>query len=95
MERFGHRPPFFQRARDERPDVSFMFVAAGDHAVAVVKIYAALGMRTAGIKLIGPGADEEGADWLEVANPAHRTQNPKRIGQSVRGRATSSLISSF
>jgi branched-chain amino acid transport system substrate-binding protein len=47
--------PFFQRAKDEKPDVLYVFVPAGDHAVAVVKTYAALGMRAAGIKLIGPG----------------------------------------
>ena len=47
--------PFFQRAKDKKPDVFFVFVPAGDHAVAVVKTYAALGMRQAGIKLIGPG----------------------------------------
>ncbi|MGH8707173.1 MAG: ABC transporter substrate-binding protein [Burkholderiales bacterium] len=47
--------PFFQRAKDRKPDVFFVFVPAGDHAVAVVKTYAALGMRDAGIKLIGPG----------------------------------------
>jgi len=47
--------PFFQRAKDEKPDVLFVFVPAGDHAVAVVKTYGALGLREAGIKLIGPG----------------------------------------
>jgi branched-chain amino acid transport system substrate-binding protein len=47
--------PFFQRAKDEHPDVLFVFVPAGDHATAVVKTYAALGMKAAGIKLIGPG----------------------------------------
>jgi len=47
--------PFFQRAKDEHPDVLFVFVPAGDHAVAVAKTYGALGMRAAGIKLIGPG----------------------------------------
>jgi len=47
--------PFFQRAKDEKPDVLYVFVPAGDHAVAAVKTYAALGMRAAGIKLIGPG----------------------------------------
>jgi len=47
--------PFFQRAKDEHPDVLFVFVPAGDFAVAVVKTYGALGMRAAGIKLIGPG----------------------------------------
>ncbi len=47
--------PFFQRAKDKKPDVFFVFVPSGDHAVAVMKTYNALGMRQAGIKLIGPG----------------------------------------
>jgi len=47
--------PFFQRAKDKKPDVFFVFVPAGNHAVSVVKTYGALGMRQAGIKLIGPG----------------------------------------
>jgi branched-chain amino acid transport system substrate-binding protein len=47
--------PFFQRAKDKKPDVFFVFVPAGDHAVSVMKTYTALGMREAGIKLIGPG----------------------------------------
>jgi branched-chain amino acid transport system substrate-binding protein len=47
--------PFFQRAKNEKPDVMFVFVPAGDHSVAVAKTYAALGMKAAGIKLIGPG----------------------------------------
>jgi branched-chain amino acid transport system substrate-binding protein len=47
--------PFFQRAKDEKPDVLYVFVPAGDHATAVVKTDAALGMREVGIKLIGPG----------------------------------------
>jgi branched-chain amino acid transport system substrate-binding protein len=47
--------PFFQRAKDKKPDVFFVFVPAGDHAAAVAKTYAALGMKEAGIKLIGPG----------------------------------------
>jgi len=47
--------PFFQRAKDKKPDVFFVFVPAGDHAVSVMKTYAALGMREADIKLVGPG----------------------------------------
>jgi branched-chain amino acid transport system substrate-binding protein len=47
--------PFFQRAKDDHPDVLFVFVPAGDQATAVVKTYAALGMREAGVKLIGTG----------------------------------------
>jgi branched-chain amino acid transport system substrate-binding protein len=47
--------PFFQRAKDKKPDVFFVFVPSGDHAVAVTKTYNALGMRQAGIRLVGPG----------------------------------------
>jgi len=47
--------PFFQRAKNEHPDVIFVFVPAGDHAVAIAKTYAALGLKAAGIRLIGPG----------------------------------------
>lgn len=47
--------PFFQRAKEKKPDVFYVFVPAGDHASAVTKTYGALGMKEAGIKLIGPG----------------------------------------
>jgi branched-chain amino acid transport system substrate-binding protein len=47
--------PFFQRAKDKKPDVFFVFVPAGDHATAVARTFNALGMKEAGIKLIGPG----------------------------------------
>ena len=47
--------PFFQRAKDKKPDVFFVFVPAGNHAVGVMKTYNALGMKQAGIKLIGQG----------------------------------------
>jgi branched-chain amino acid transport system substrate-binding protein len=47
--------PFFQRVKDKKPDVFFVFVPSGDHAAAVARTYGALGMRQAGIRLIGPG----------------------------------------
>lgn len=47
--------PFFQRAKDKKPDVFYVFVPAGDHAAAVARTFGALGMKQAGIKLIGPG----------------------------------------
>ncbi|MCW5772704.1 MAG: ABC transporter substrate-binding protein [Rhodospirillaceae bacterium] len=61
--------PFFQRAKDKKPDVFFVFVPAGDHATAVVKTYGALGMRQAGIKLIGPG-DITQDNKLQAMGPA-------------------------
>ena len=47
--------PFFQRVKDAKPDCFYVFVPAGNHATAVVKTYANLGMAAAGIRLIGPG----------------------------------------
>ena len=47
--------PWFQRVKDAKPDTFFVFVPAGNHAAAVIKTYAALGMRAAGTDLIGPG----------------------------------------
>ncbi len=47
--------PFFQRAKDKKPDCFYVFVPAGNHASAVVKAYGQLGMKAAGVKLIGPG----------------------------------------
>ncbi|MDH3715546.1 MAG: ABC transporter substrate-binding protein [Gammaproteobacteria bacterium] len=47
--------PFFQRVKDARPDCFYVFVPAGNHAIAVVKAFADLGLAQAGIRLIGPG----------------------------------------
>lgn len=47
--------PFFQRVKDTKPDCFYVFVPAGNHASAVAKTFADLGLGTAGIKLIGPG----------------------------------------
>ena len=46
--------PFFQRVKDQKPDCFYVFIPSGNHASGVVKTYGELGMRAAGIKLIGP-----------------------------------------
>ena len=46
--------PFFQRVKDEHPDCFYVFVPSGSHAGAVMKTYGELGMRQAGVRLIGP-----------------------------------------
>ena len=46
--------PFFQRVKDEHPDCFYVFVPSGSHAGGVMKTYGDLGMRAAGIRLIGP-----------------------------------------
>lgn len=47
--------PFMQRVKDAGPDCFYVFVPAGNHAAAIFKTYADLGMREAGVRLIGPG----------------------------------------
>lgn len=47
--------PFLQRIKDRKPDVLFVFVPGGAHMSGFVKAYGAMGLREAGIRLIGPG----------------------------------------
>jgi len=54
--------PYIQKVKDTKPDAVFVFVPAGIQATGVIKAYSDLGLRQAGIKLIGPGditPDEE------------------------------------
>jgi branched-chain amino acid transport system substrate-binding protein len=61
--------PFFQRAKGEHPDVLFVFVPAAQ-GLAVVKTYAALGMRAAGIQLIGSGEFVSGRKLQSMGDAA-------------------------
>jgi branched-chain amino acid transport system substrate-binding protein len=54
--------PFLQRVKDAKPDVLMVFVPAGKTATGLMKGFVDLGLKDAGIKLIGPGdiaPDEE------------------------------------
>jgi len=46
--------PFFQKIKDQKPDCMYVFIPSGAHATGVMKAYGELGMRKAGVKLIGP-----------------------------------------
>ena len=46
--------PFLQRVKDEHPNCFYVFIPSGAHAAGVVKAYGEVGLRQAGIKLIGP-----------------------------------------
>jgi branched-chain amino acid transport system substrate-binding protein len=62
--------PFLQRAKDAKPDAVFCFVPAAKEATAFMKAFGDLGLRSAGIKLIGPGditTDEELPGMGDVA----------------------------
>jgi branched-chain amino acid transport system substrate-binding protein len=62
--------PFLQRAKDAKPDAVFCFVPAAKEAVSFMKAFGDLGLRAAGIKLIGPGditPDEELPGMGDVA----------------------------
>ncbi len=47
--------PFFQRVKDKKPDAFYVFVPGGNHVAAVGKAYNALGLKAAGVTLVGPG----------------------------------------
>jgi branched-chain amino acid transport system substrate-binding protein len=54
--------PFMQRAKDAAPDAVFAFVPGGKESTALMKTFSELGMRQAGVKMLGPGSlttDEE------------------------------------
>jgi branched-chain amino acid transport system substrate-binding protein len=62
--------PFLQRAKDVAPDAVFAFVPAGKESTALMRAFGDLGLRQAGIKLIGTGAittDEELQNMGDVA----------------------------
>ncbi len=62
--------PFMQRAKDAGPDAVFVFVPGGKDATALMKTFGELGLKAAGIKLIGTGditTDEELKNMGDVA----------------------------
>jgi branched-chain amino acid transport system substrate-binding protein len=62
--------PYMQRVKDARPDALMVFIPAGKTATAVMKTFADLGLRDAGVHLIGPGditTDEELPNMGDVA----------------------------
>jgi len=58
--------PYLQKAKDAKPAALFVFVPAGTQAIAVMKAFGDVGLKQAGIKLIGPGdiTTDEGLDSM-------------------------------
>lgn len=46
--------PFIQRVKDAKPDCLYAFIPSGAHATGLMKAYGEVGLRKAGIKLVGP-----------------------------------------
>jgi branched-chain amino acid transport system substrate-binding protein len=46
--------PYLQRVLDAKPDVLYVFVPSGKQATALMKAYTDLGLKAAGIRLVGP-----------------------------------------
>ncbi|HEX9463582.1 MAG TPA: ABC transporter substrate-binding protein [Alphaproteobacteria bacterium] len=62
--------PYLQRAKDANPDAVFVFVPAGKQAITFMKGFGDVGLKQAGVKLIGPGditTDEGLQDMGDVA----------------------------
>jgi branched-chain amino acid transport system substrate-binding protein len=61
---------YMQRVKDAKPDCLMVFIPAGKTATAVMKNFSDLGLKDAGIKLIGPGditTEEELPNMGDVA----------------------------
>jgi branched-chain amino acid transport system substrate-binding protein len=58
--------PYLQKAKDAKPSALFVFVPAGTQAIALMKAFGDVGLKQAGIKLIGPGdiTTDEGLDAM-------------------------------
>jgi branched-chain amino acid transport system substrate-binding protein len=58
--------PYMQKVKDAKPAALFVFVPAGTQAIAVMKAFGDVGLKQAGIKLIGPGdiTTDEGLDAM-------------------------------
>jgi len=46
--------PFMQRVKDAHPDCLYAFIPSGAHATGLMKAYGEVGLKKAGVKLIGP-----------------------------------------
>jgi len=46
--------PFIQRVKDAKPDVLYIFIPSGAQATSVMKVYNDLGLKAAGVTLVGP-----------------------------------------
>ena len=77
--------PFFQRAKDKKPDVFFVFVPAGDHAAAVARTYGALGMKRGRHQADRPGRHHPGhqaaGDGRRGGRPHHHASLQRRPRQ--------------
>jgi branched-chain amino acid transport system substrate-binding protein len=66
--------PYLQRVKDAKPEALMVFVPAGKTATAVMKTFADLGLKDAGVQLIGPGditPDEELGNMGDSALGVH------------------------
>jgi branched-chain amino acid transport system substrate-binding protein len=62
--------PYLQRIKDKKPDVLFVFVPGGAHTAAFGKAYGAMGLRAAGIRLVGPGDLTQDSKLQELGEAA-------------------------
>lgn len=76
--------PYFQRIKDSHPDCMYVFVPGAAHAVGMMKAYGELGMRKAGIKLIGTADIIPDNKLQEMGDAA--------IGTIVMGHYSSDLV---
>lgn len=74
--------PYLQRIRDERPDAIYLFLPAGDQAIAFIKTYDEMGLADDGIKLLTHDITETG-DLAAVGSAAQGVITAQFIDEAL------------
>ena len=62
--------PFLRRVKDAKPNCLYAFVPSGNHLTAFIKTWSELGLKEAGIRLIGPGELTQDTQMASLADGA-------------------------
>jgi branched-chain amino acid transport system substrate-binding protein len=87
--------PFLQRAKDAKPDAVFCFVPAAKAATAFMKAFGDLGLRDAGIKLIGPGDITTDEELPGMGDPAVGTITMQHYSAAGDRPANKAFVAAF
>jgi branched-chain amino acid transport system substrate-binding protein len=87
--------PFLQRAKDAQPDAVFCFVPGSKEATAFMKAFGDLGLRAAGIELIGPGDLTPDEELTAMGDPALGTITMHHYSAALPGPINTAFVAAY
>jgi branched-chain amino acid transport system substrate-binding protein len=87
--------PFLQRVRDTKPDVLFAFHPGGVQALAFMSAYAEVGLKAAGVQLIGPGDLTSDEELPSLGNLALGTITASHYSYAAERPANAAFVSAW